>query len=285
MVSIKEKLMEILKGKLDNSILSELPSRYPMLGEAILLRLKPRSMSYASLIGNAILNIVSKAKSVWVFVGKTYGVIRRPQIVCVAGDCNPIVTHKELKTTFRIDISRLTFSPGNSGERARLVEIMDKQDVIVDFFACCGNLSLPIATNKKPKKIYALEINSLAYSYLLENIRINRVSHIVQPFLMDNHYWNIFEIADHVLLGFLPAPDRIQFELALKTISAEGGIVHYHCVIRKEILTDEIRRLEKLANKVGYRVIKLEYQRVKGVAPKLDHFVIRLHVMIKENAC
>jgi len=278
MGSIKKQLMDLLKPEVDSDLLDLLPSRYPMIGGALIIRLKKPLYKYKELIGSKLLEIMKNINGVWLFYGKTEGIMRKPKLVCIAGECNPIVAHRELDTVFYLDISKLTFSPGNAGERKKLLKFVKRDEVVVDLFACCGNLSMPIAVNVKPRKIFAVEVNSYAYGFLLKNILVNKVQDIVEPFLMDNHYWGIFGIADHVLLGFLPEPDRVQLEIGLNTLKREGGWVHYHFIVKQEFIDERIRALTKKILDWGYEIVKAEYEKVKGVAPRTDHIVFRAYI-------
>lgn len=274
-----KKLLQIkLRNKIKSELINQLPSRYPMIGSAILIRLKKDLLPHKDIIGKAILEIKKEAKSVWIFKKPTRGIFREPQVECISGDCNPIVLHRELKTKFLIDISKLTFSPGNSGERKRLIDIIKKNEVIVDFFACCGNLSLPVAVNKKIKKLIAIEVNSYAYSFLLKNIILNNISDVVSPFLLDNHYWSIFNIADHVLLGYLPAPDRYQVEVSVKTLKKSGGTLHYHWISNENEYRKELEDLIYFIRSLSRKVKVIEIKSIKSVAPRRNHYVARLLV-------
>jgi len=278
-MTLKKLLQVKLSSAIRPELINQLPSRYPLIGSAILIRLKKDLLPYKDIIGKAILEIEKEAKSVWLFREPTKGVFREPQIECISGDCNPIVLHKELKTKFLIDISKLTFSPGNAGERKRLVDMVRENEIIVDFFACCGNLSLPIAVNKKIKKLITVEANSYAYSFLLKNINLNKVNDVVSPFLLDNHYWSTFNIADHVLLGYLPAPDKYQVEIGIKTLKATGGILHYHWISKEDNYKENVENLIHFICSLSKKVKLLEIQKVKSVAPRKNHYVARLLVL------
>ncbi len=277
-MTLKESLKVKLKNVLDPELINQLPSRYPLLGPAILIRLKDNLIPFKETIGEAILEIHKKAKSVWLFRKPAKGIFREPKIECIAGDCNPIIFHKELKTKFIIDISKLIFSPGNAGERQRLVNIIGENETVMDLFACCGNLSLPIAVNKNIKRLIAVEANSYAFSFLLMNIKLNKVNHIVSPYLLDNHYWSTFNIADHVLLGFLPAPDIYQVEIGVRALKDSGGILHYHWISEEDRYREELKNLVGYVESLSREVKVLEIRRIKSVAPKKIHFVARLHV-------
>jgi len=274
-VSLKEKLIEKLKGRIPSQLLPLLPSRYPIIGNVALIRLKEQLLKYEKEIGEAVLEVLN-VRAVWRFAGKTEGVIRTPRIIHLAGDPNPIVIHKELGTLFKLDISKLLFSPGNAGEREKLTKIISKDDVVLDLFCCCGNLSMPVAVNVKPKIIVGVEINPLAFKYLLETIRLNKVSHIFMPINIDNHYWSEENFATQVLLGFLPRPDEEQLRIGIRSILWDGGTLHYHVALREEELMEEREYLMKTVKREGYKIINMSIEKIKGIAPRINHYVFRI---------
>jgi len=271
-------LQKRLENKINGRLLNLLPGRIPVIGGAALLHLKREIVPYEREIGEALLDLMKNVKSVWVYRAPTATIFRIPNLECVAGDCNPEVIHKELKTIFYLNIQKITFSPGNAGERKRLLRIISPQDIVLDMFACVGNLSLPIAVNVKPKKIYAIEINPLAYKYLLKNIRVNKVESIMVPFLMDNRDWKEEGFADHVLMGYLPEPDNVQLRIALNSIKPEGGTIHFHTIVKIGNEMDKLGEFRKKVEKEKFNVKQLKMEKVKPIAPHRNHVVIRAYI-------
>lgn len=273
---LKRILKEKLKGEIPNDLLDLLPSRYPMIGGAIIIFLQDELKPYKNLIGRAIIESWNLVKSVWVREGPTRGVHREPQLECVAGACDPIVTHRELETTFRIDISKLTFSPGNAGERQKLVRLIREGDIVVDMFACCGNLSLPIAKKSNPKAIFGIEINPYAYSFLIENISLNHVEDRYFPILGDNRIATPEDVADHVLMGYFEV-DETQMEVAVKAIK-KNGIIHLHFLSKKGREGEKLNKYLRVVEDAGARVIDFKIDKVKSYAPNTIHYVARVQL-------
>ena len=275
------KLKEILRKKLEKVIpkkyLNLLPSRFPIIGTAIIIYLNTELYPYRRIIGRALLEALPKIESVWIRKGETKGVFREPTLECISGNCNPIIIHKELNTIFLFDISKLTFSPGNRGERERLTKIVKQNEVVVDMFACCGNLSLPIAVNSKPKLIYGIEINPYAYSFLIDNIRINNVSDRYKAILGDNRISTPENVANHVLMGFFNI-DNLQLEAGLKAIKRDGGIVHYHFIAYKGSVNEKIGYILNKIKSFGCRYNLQRVDKVKSYAPNVIHYVARISV-------
>ena len=58
MKKTKKKLLEILKDKIPDRLLKLIPSRYPILGSAILVRLNTKLLDYSRIIGETLLKIL-----------------------------------------------------------------------------------------------------------------------------------------------------------------------------------------------------------------------------------
>ena len=54
---------------------------------------------------------------------------------------------------------------------------------VLDMFSGIGQLCIPMAVHANPQSICAIELNSIAYGYLKENITLNNVGSIVRPIL------------------------------------------------------------------------------------------------------
>ena len=277
MSKLKRLLINELKGKIPENLLSLIPSRYPIIGDCVLIRLNEKLIPYGRLIGNLILKFL-RVQSVWA-IKTTSRIIREPSVIHLAGKKDPIVVHKELNTLFKIDISRLTFSPGNREERKKLVSIIKPGDIVVDMFACAGNLSLPTAVNCSPRIIYAIEINPYAFRFLLENIKMNRVVDRVIPLLMNNVYFNEKNIADHVLLGYLPEPSIQQLGVAVE-VAKDRGMIHYHTLARRGSEHEKVGKLlNVLSSFDNITVGSYKWERVKSFSPAYNHIVIRVEIM------
>lgn len=224
-----------------------------------------------------MININNQIESVWTFTGKTKGKYRIPQIRWLAGRRNPVVLHKEYGTLFTIDVSQLTFSPGNSGERNKIVQMVKSGQNIVDLFACSGNLTLPAVVNNEIKTAWMMEINPLAYHYLVENIFLNNLTDTIIPLFGDNHHFSVQNIGDHVFLGILPKPDKLQLKIGIKALKNDGGWLHYHSKSEKGKKGREKveQKVVKASREMSKKVCKLKSEVVKGLNANLDHIVVR----------
>jgi tRNA wybutosine-synthesizing protein 2 len=261
-------LRKALKGILPPEALEKLGG-YEVIGHVAILRLPEDLLPWKELIGGSLLKR-GGIKTVVLWRG-TEGRMRTPKVEVIAGGGTETV-HRENGCLFKLDVSKVLFCPGNLYERMRLPKIIKDGEVVVDMFAGVGQFTIPIAKHANPSLVYSIELNPVAYSYLCENVRINRVGQRVRPILGDCEKVAPRGVADRVILGLLHL-SPIYLPLAIKVLKAEGGIIHYHesvpCGVRFE------RPVKRIIEAAAWRKVEiLEKRVVKSYSPGVDHVVI-----------
>ncbi len=277
----KKLLLSAYRERIPDDLMQFIPQRWWIVGDILILSISQELGDYAEEIGSIMLQYEKKRiRTILGKVGPTEGIIRTPDFKLLAGDPNTETIHKELGCFFKLDVAKLTFSPGNHGERERLLKLTKDNEFIVDMFACVGNLSLPLAVHRNPLQVIAAEINPLAYNYLIENIELNKVENHMKAILGDNR-----EIlkpykgkADRVLLGYLDC-DLTQIKQGM-LLCKEGAIMHYHeAIIKKEVvLKQSINRLREAAKSVNRDIEFLARKKVKKYSPGVEHLVFDIQV-------
>ncbi|HID44047.1 MAG TPA: class I SAM-dependent methyltransferase family protein [Archaeoglobaceae archaeon] len=264
----KYDLFEIVKNDIPEKLHKFIPKSYKLIGDIILIKIPGELVDYRRLIGEVLLNIHPRCKSVWLDRGKK-GMLRKPDLKLLAGAGSETV-HRENGCYFKLDVTKVMFSPGNLAERMRMSKIIRDGETVVDMFAGIGYFSIPIAVHSGPDRIYSIEINPDSYHFLLENIRLNNVSKII-PILGDSMYVTPENVADRVIMGhincheFLPAAFR-----ALK----DGGMIHYHESTPESILDRPINRIKSVAASMDKNAEIKELRKVKHYSPGVLHMVV-----------
>lgn len=117
-------------------------------------------------------------------LGRIKGLKREPEVDIILGEGTETI-HKENHCLFKLDVSRIMWSKGNTSERMRIANMVEEGETVVDLFAGIGYFSIPVALKSAVEKVYSVEINPVAYDYLCQNIELNSVSHIITPVLGD----------------------------------------------------------------------------------------------------
>jgi len=277
MITPFEKIKSNLGGILPKDLLDRIPRKWEKIGDVLILKLSRELKNYEKDIARVYANVLS-CKTVLNDIGGIRGVERIPVVEYIYGSKDTETIHIENGIRFMLDPMRIMFSSGNIDERIRISTISNPKEVVVDLFAGIGYFTIPIAVYSKPKKIYAYEINPIAYHYLCKNIVLNHVTDIVKPILGDNREKTIEDIADRVIMGYFG--DTYKFiSTAIKCLRNHKGFIHYHDVFPEEYIPDKpLYYLTEQAEMFNRKVEMIRYRRVKSYAPGINHYVFDVKI-------
>ena len=265
-------LSKLLADVLSRDELEQIPHGWQILGDIIIVNIPARLQNRKYEIGRALLELHPRCKTALMMKGVT-GRYREPDVETIAGDGTDTI-HRENGCLFKLDASKIMFSPGNLEERRRMSKL--GQGIVVDMFAGIGYFSIPMAVHSHPKKVIAIEINPLAYNYLCENINLNDVENMVQPIHGDCLSVTPVDVADRVIMGSFEAFHHLEWGVnALKS----SGILHYHETTPEKLVFDRpIRRVIGSATRLGRSVKILRRNKIKKYSPGVWHVVVDAQV-------
>ena len=256
-------------AEVPDGLRQDLPSKWERFGDVIILRLDNALEPYEHEIGRAYSEVLG-LKAVLKATGGISGDFRRPAVKVLFGE-DSVTTHIENGIRYRFDPARIMFSSGNEEERIHMAGLECTGETIVDMFAGIGYFSLPLAVFQKPQKIVACEISPVAHGYLVENIGLNGVEGIVEPFLGDNRSLPGESIADRVIMGYVKTTH--EFLPTAMRLLKDGGVIHYHETCPNELIPE--RPLKRLEDSVrGGSVSVLRIKEIKSYSPGVTHLVV-----------
>lgn len=268
-------LREALRGVLTPKEIELFPAGFHLVGHIAIISLPQQLLPKQAEVARALLRLRG-VRTVALREGVISGRYRRPKLKVIAGDPSTETVHRENGCLFKLDVTQVMFSLGNVYERARLPKLVQPGEVVVDLFAGVGQFSIPTAKHARPSQVYVIELNPVAYGYLRENIRLNRVGHIVKPLLGDCSTVAPRRVADRVVLGILHVTHRY-LPLALDVLKPSGGIIHYHESVPSGLRFERpVKRVFDAT--VGREVEILAKRVVKRYAPGVDHVVVDVRV-------
>jgi len=278
-MSFKTKLKSSLKNILTKTELDLLPRGFQSIGKVMILKLNPVLLNNKIVIAQKCMEILPNIKSVYLNKGKIEGTLRKPNnIEYIAGENNSLVRHKEHDVVYSFDFTKIMFSQGNLSERKYLATLVKEGEIIIDMFAGIGYFSLPIGKHSKPSRIYSIELNPVAYNYLVENVKLNHLEDLIIPINGDCKE-EVVKLsqsgikAHRVIMGVFPAPINYVKE-ALLIARDDGTIYHYEGVIEKENYMNLFDDFKKIAEVQGLVCKLLEKRFVKSYGPHLYHTVL-----------
>jgi tRNA wybutosine-synthesizing protein 2 len=249
------------------------PRRWKRIGDVVILRLSPDARAHAPALGE-IYGPVLGARTVLEDRSGIHGPLRTPDVRVLWGDGTETV-HIEAGVRYSLDVSRVMFSPGNLAERVGIADRVRSGSVVVDLFAGIGYFALPIAVRRKDAHVHACELNPVSFSYLVRNIRLNRVPNVL-PLPGDCREVAPRGVADWVLMGHFNA--REYLDVAFSALRGTGSIL-YHELCPKEQYPDAMTRRLAAAARANWRdVVGIRTRIVKSFAPGILHAAAEVHV-------
>ncbi len=265
-----------LAHALTHEQLEMLPSSFQRLGHIVILRLHKELYSHQKIIGEAALTCVPGTKTACLNTGKIDSEFRQPKVEYLSGENHLEVDHHEHGCIFRFDVSKLMWSMGNMNERKRMYEMVQANEVVVDFFAGIGYWSIPIAKHTKAKHVYSIDANPDSIESLRVNKKLNKISEkkmTIIPGKCEEVAPSLGRIADRIILGYIPAP-VFALTAAFHTLHPRGGILHYEGVCEEGKYEELFQDVREQGTPLGWNVELMHAQQVKSMAPRKWHYVL-----------
>jgi len=268
----------MIKGRAEKLLGQEgievLPRKWERVGDILILKF-PENMGKKEEVAKIYAEVLG-CRAVLEDTGGITGVKREPVVNHIYGDKNTETVHVENGIKFMFDASKIMFSSGNVDERIRMAHAGNAGEVAVDMFAGIGYFSVPMAVYSDVK-VYACEINPVAYRYLSRNIELNNVKGNVTALYGDCRNVAPRGVADRVIMGYFKSKDFLPH--AIEVLKPGGGVIHYHATCPKDTFPGEpLDDIENAAGDAGKSVRMLGYRKVKSYAPGIIHGVINARI-------
>jgi tRNA wybutosine-synthesizing protein 2 len=285
-MGFKEDLVK--KIELSSEELDKIPKGFQRTGDIVIVDLSKFEEIRKVEIGEAILKVFPYIKTICSKEGPISGEFREPSIRYVAGDSNTEVVHVESGIKYKFDVTKIMFAKGNVVERVRIPELVRDGEVVVDMFAGIGYFSLGIGKLSNPEKVYSIELNPVSFSYLEENVKLNKIECIEcvngDNRLVIDKLVSDGVRADRVVMGYLPPPKEY-LPWAFKIIK-ENGIIHYEDLVNVDMIEGDVDRIVEevraVALECGRDVELISDRKIKSYGPKVGHWVFDLKVIVEK---
>jgi tRNA (guanine37-N1)-methyltransferase len=221
-------LKKALEGILSEEEGLELFSAFDQIGEIIIVRIPDSLLSKKKMIGEALLENVHPAKSVFYQATPVEGDFRTRNLEILAGEDNTETEYKEYGCRFKVDVEKAFFSPRLSTERDRIAHMVQDGETMINMFGGVGMFSI-IAAKKKKCTVYNIDLNPYAAKLCEENIKLNKLAGKVISIHGDAAQVVKEQLQDKGDRTLMLLPERSD-EFLGSAISAtkSGGIIHYY---------------------------------------------------------
>ncbi|HKZ95176.1 MAG TPA: class I SAM-dependent methyltransferase family protein [Candidatus Bathyarchaeia archaeon] len=275
-------LVDILSGKLPPHVLASLPHSIDFVGDIAVVEVPPELEQYKGIIGDAILSVHERVKTVLSKWSPVTGVYRLRTFEVIGGEAKTQTVHKEHDCVFSVDLAKAYFTPRLSYEHSRVASSVREGEIVVDMFAGVGPFSIHIAKTHGKVRVYAIDVNPGAYEFLKKNIVVNRVVGKVTPVLGDARQVineRLVGVADRVVMN-LPEKAIGYVDAACRALRSDGGIIHYYQFSNTPEPTETAKtRFAEAVEQSNRRLRKILGTRiVRGIAPFTYQVVIDAEV-------
>jgi tRNA (guanine37-N1)-methyltransferase len=227
---IRKDLKFLLIGKLQPQELDLVFKSYDVVGGIVIIRVPEALKSRSQIVAEAIMQTHKNVRTVLLQTSPVSGDFRLRQLEWVAGEKKTTTVHKEFGCLFEVDLERCYFSPRLSFERRRVASLVQPHEIVVNMFAGVGCFSIVMARHSKVERVFSIDVNPVAFDFMLKNVKLNRVQNKVVPVLGDAKKVvreQLSGVADRVLM---PLPEKAYeyLDYALMALKPSGGWVHYY---------------------------------------------------------
>ncbi|MEM2760801.1 MAG: class I SAM-dependent methyltransferase family protein [Nitrososphaerales archaeon] len=272
-------LKEALRGILLEDEIIEIYSAFDIIGDIVIIKIPEKISGKRKLIADAILTKVKPVRTVLMQSSPVKSDYRVRNVEYISGENKTVTIYKEHNCKFKVDVSKVYFSPRLSTERARIANLVSDGEVIVNMFAGVCTFSIVIA-KKHTCKIYSIDINPDAYNLCLENVQLNKVSDSVTPILGDAKEIIKEQFADKADRVLMPLPEKAKEYLKYAVMALKHkGIVHYFVHVHADSKKEAIKICsEELVSLMKVRYELLSSRVVRDVGPRLYQTVADMRV-------
>ena len=277
-------MTRMLKKALEDTLTAQeseqLISAFDQIGEIIIVRIPEPLLSKKKIIGEALLDGVKIAKSVFYQSTAVSGDFRTRDLEILAGRDITETQYTEFGCRFSVDVKNAFFSPRLSTERERISNLVKDGEVVTNMFAGVGMFSIMAAKNKKCT-VYSIDINPTASMLCEKNIAQNKK---MQGNVISINGDATKIIADRLVnssdrtLMLLPERSDEFLESAIGA-TKDGGIIHYYSHIHADKKSDAGRLSEEHYTQVTpVRSEILHSKIVRPVGPRYYQTVVDVKI-------
>jgi tRNA (guanine37-N1)-methyltransferase len=255
----------------------KIPSSYDIIGsreKAVAIVEIPEGFEEKE-IAQEILTRHKNVKSVLKKISERTGIYRTREFKLILGEKNTEVLHKEFGCRFKLDPTKVYFSGREGTERLRIANLVKPKETIMLMFAGIGVYGIIIAKNQPRVKIISIEINSSAFEYMKENIRLNKLGDKIIPVLGDvkekSKHW--YGKCDRIIMP-LPHEAENFLPVAYECLKLEGGFIHLYIIEKEEDIKKRTKKIIEKIKKKTKKKVDFKVDKVLPYAPRTNKYCI-----------
>jgi len=147
---------------------------FDRVGDIALVIVPPELALREREIGEIILTLHKNIRVVAKRDGPYGGEYRILPLAIIAGEQRLTTLHRENGINLHLDLAQVYFSVRSAHERARIAALVEPGETVAVLCSGIGPFPLIIARHSRAREVIGIEMNPLAHSYALQNLKANR---------------------------------------------------------------------------------------------------------------
>jgi len=261
----------------------ERPSSFDVIGHIAIIEVPEKLKRKKKLLAKVIMDLNKHIKTVLEKASERKGIYRVREYKFLAGEKKFETIHKEYGCVFKLDPTKVYFSPRELTERQRIASQVKENEVVMVMFAGVAPYAIQIAKKQpKVKEVIAIELNPIAVKYARENVILNKVQDKVKVIEGDvrEKCKEFYGKCDRVVMP-LPKGAEDFLDIAVRCLKKKGYIHFYNWGVEPNIFENAEKILEEKLVKLGVKYKIVNKRKVLPYAPRkwkvcLDIYVKKL---------
>jgi len=274
---LKEKYIKMSKLEEEVEVFAQLeklknerPSSFDVIGHIAIVEVPERLKKKKKLVAKVIMGLNRHIKTVLEKASERKGIYRTRNYKFLAGEKNFETLHKEYGCVFKLDPTKVYFSPRELTERQRIASQVKEGETVMVMFAGVAPYAIQIAKKQpKVKEVVAIEINPVAVKYARENVILNKVSDKVKIIEGDvrEKCIDFYGKCDRVVMP-LPMGGEDFLDIAVNCLKERGHIHFYNWGSEPNIFENAEKIVMEKLGKLGVKYKIINRRKVLPYAPR-----------------
>jgi tRNA (guanine37-N1)-methyltransferase len=276
-------LAAALSDHIPPELISEIPRSLDIVGDIAILETMPNLAQYEKVIAQGVMRFQPSVRAVFAKAGVVSGEDRVRPLRHLAGEQRTETIHHEFGCAFKLDLSKVFFSPRLSTEHERVAKQVGRGESVVDMFAGIGPFSVMIAKRQSSVEVNAIDSNDIAVKFIRENVRLNKVServHVHEGDAREIVKATLQRKATRVIMNH-PSRSNEFLDAACSVLRESGGILHYYRFFGGRDWEAKIKtEFEEEVTRSGCRAVETpKVRQVREVGPMKWQIALDAHVV------
>lgn len=208
------------------------PRSFDMFGDIGIIRIPNECLVHSEIIAKALLKSHSNLKKVAIDKG-VKGEYRIRQLQMIIGEPDFVSLHRENGFEFKLDISKVYFSPRLSMERSRIYEMAEAREEVLDAFAGVCPFSVSLAS--KGCKVTAVDSNPYSEFWAHENFRRNKIPKSSYDFFCSKLEKVLPELKLYDRIIMNSPTTSLDYLQSISNKLNDGGVIHLYSIKENDV--------------------------------------------------